>query len=392
MNGSGAPPYRSGMGYQPPGAPSVGPQGTGGAGAFSVVGGRAYDPKPPPELIAMIRAWASGKAWRRTGQESVKLPWVSIELLDIESDRCVHPVDDVSGWKPDDLSHDLWERAKGNVRMMRDTRPRSFALRCRFADAEGRESFEECPITVVLPPEDQQWGQHASSHYQAVRGGGYGAGAMSRYSSPAPHITGQEIDVMAMGLNLIRDLAGQMQEDKREDRRMIQAYQSREIETMRIFQGLMEDKAEQERKQLWETGKLKALELIAGRLSKIAPPVLMQIGQAASGYLGGGRKRTEREELAFDTLRGVIKRAKAKGADTPQKLLSVLEMMGIGEDDEIRDDIITLLTEMEVDEQRKKLERAASLSSEVLIPKEPANGGEDEDEGGPLGGEEETGT
>ena len=390
MSNGGSSPYRSGGGYQPradSGASGTGtPAGTSGAG-FAIVGGRAYDPKPPPELVGMIRVWAKGKSWRRSGQGSVTLPWVSLDLVHVETDRVIHPYDDVGGYlQPDDLSHDLWERAKNYVRMLRDNRPHSFVARCRFADAEGRETFEECPMVVTLPPEDQQWGQHASAHYQA-RGYGGSRGALGG-GSPAPHITGQEIDVMAMGLNLMRDLADSYKEDKREDRRMIQAYQNRELETIRLFQGLMEDKAKQEREQLWETGKIAALKIIAGRVAKIAPIVGVQLSQIASNFMGGGgRKKTGREELAFETLRGILRRAKSQGADTPEKLFKMLEMMGIGENDELREDIVKLLIEITIDDKRRELgAQAAGIASDadvLIAEKKPANAADGE-ESSPL--------
>ncbi len=396
-NGGSAPPYRPGAGYQPRGdaTPGAGtPAGTPGAG-FAVVGGRAYDPKPPPELVARVRAWAKEKAWRRHGQAKVMLPWVSIDLVHVETDRVIHPYDDVGGYteQPDDLSHDLWERAKGYTRMLRDNRPHAYAARCTFADAEGRNTFEECPMVVALPPEDQQWGQHASPHYQRAGFGGSSYGG-SRYNSPAPHITGQEIDVMAMAFTLVRDLTDNYKEDKREDRSTIRAYQSREVETIKIFQQLMQDKAAQERAELWEKGKIAALKMIAGRLSAIAPVVGMQISSIAANYMGGGngRKKTPREELAFETLRGILRRAKSNGADTPEKLFNMLKMMGIGEEDELREDIIKLLMEISVDDNRRKIgAEAAGLApgADVLIPsEEPANAGNDDaDDGGPLAGD-----
>lgn len=395
---SNSPPYRPGAGYSPRGdgggAPAAGATGAG----FAVVGGRAYDPKPPPELVGMVRAWAKGKAWRRSGQASVTLPWVSIDLVHVETDRVIHPYDDVGGYggQPDDLSHDLWERAKGYVRMLRRTDPVAFIAKCRFADAEGRETFEECPMVATLPPEDQQWGQHASPHYQGRGHGlGYGAAGAGRYGTPAGHITEQEISVMAMGMNLLRDLADNYKEDKREDRATIRAYQAREVDTIKIFQGLMQDKAKQEREQLWEQGKIAALKMIAGRLSKIAPIVGVQLSQIAGRYMGGGaRKQTPREELAFETLRGILRRAKSQGADTPDKLFKMLEMMGIGENDELREDIVKLLIEITIDDKRRELgAQAAGLApdADVLVAEEkPANAGAD-DESSPLGGDDDVG-
>jgi hypothetical protein len=330
----------------------------------------------------MVRAWAKGKSWRRTAQDVVLLPWVSLDLIHLETDRCIHPVDDVARYEPDDLSHDVWERAKGYVRALRDTRPHSFVARCRFADAEGRETFEECPMVVSLPSEGQQWGQHASPHYQGR--GGYGG---ARSGSPASHITDQEISVMAMGLNLMRDLKDAYQEDKREDRRTIQAYQAREVETIKIFQGLMQDQAKQEREQLWEQGKIAALKIIAGRVAKIAPIVGVQLSQIAAQYMsGGGRKKTPREELAFETLRGILRRAKAQGADSPEKLFDMLKMMGIGENDDLREDIVKLLIEITIDDKRKELAAQSLAPDDVLVAdKKPA--ANEEGGGSPLGGD-----
>jgi hypothetical protein len=184
---------------------------------------------------------------------------------------------------------------------------------------------------------------------------------------PNPHHVAQEIDFMNLALNMVRECHNMVMHRSREDASTIQRYQSQEVQLIQLTKDLMEDKREQERKDWMESAKVGALKMIAERVGVVAPPVLMRLQQWAAHKLGDGKKRTEREELAFGTLRGLVKRVqlqiKRMGGNErdPAALMNALKMMGIDEDDEILDDIRSLLIEFEIDEQTQKVVNVKNL-------------------------------
>ncbi len=348
------------------------------------------DPDTPANLLAMIKHWHLGKPYALGGGNKILLPWMSMELIDTDAGEVIHPIDDLhETTNEEELAHEVWERCKQAARNYDDGLPHRFKLVCQFSnDDNSVETFETWSDSVTLPMKNAEFGSRTNhqarlAHGGRLAGGKYGASTM-------PHHSDQEIEWMSMAHTMTQQVFYTQKDMIESQSKTIATLTAGVDSVMKLQRELNNDKNKHRIERFESRVKMGALRVVAERFAKIGPPAALQLMKWMGDKTGGGgRAKTEREELAFKVMKVIALKIKSNtGAKTQEDFVQALTMFGIDKDDPIVEDIQRLLLEYTVDTETKAMERELGGS---LVPVKKGKPGAmpDPDEDLPLDDDED---
>lgn len=329
------------------------------------------DVPPQPALFDIVRVWHGGKLFPgdKTGDPPHNLPWLTIEVYDVQNGIVIHRIDYLPPSQDDDaLTHEIWGRILSTARAYDDAQPHYFAVRCHFTDQNGRMSDDTwMSSSVLIPRQNGDFGAHTGMQARAAIGFGR--------NHSAPHHAMQEIDMAAMFMHGIDRLMQRFENDLERKDVELARYQAREVTVMELHGELMKDVRREKREEAEFDMKMTMLKNGLERLAPMMSYGGMKIIEYANAKLNAKTPKSAREERSFETLRTILTGLKASGqASTPEKLFATLKMIGIGPD--VQNDLMGLLFEIEVDERRRiaEAQTRGMITMQNLLGTAPAAG------------------
>jgi hypothetical protein len=332
--------------------------GSGSRPHLSVVrSGMNRQPFVNPELRTCIESWHKGKGFRHEGK-IVNGTWRALFLVDCDREYVVLTRDDLDpGIDDEDLVNEVWQKIVSYTNGLGDGMPHHSRVECHFSHECGWQGADVWTGNLMLPTSTAGYGDAGSG---SMGGGYYGYGGAPQ-SLAAPQsfmatVHKDRIDVMAIALNMMREAGGFMMDTMRELRVQVQRYQDREGQFIEMWQDAEDRKSKRAIEATESAYKLRAMDLLVGRLSAILPVVGLKLSRWITSKMSDGEaKRTPREERAYATLKGLIESFQKSGvAPNAEALVNHLNMMGVTGD--LQRDLMELIEEFVVEEQRKKLE------------------------------------
>jgi hypothetical protein len=331
---------------------------------FALNGAKVNDPPVPIELVNVVRKWHGGRQIRAASGELVLLPWVGIRCVDVDKGghQFYAKADLFASSEDEDVANEVWEACKNWVRGYGDGLTHHLVVYCLFGDDQGHsdDDFWPCPLTLG----DGQTYGHAGA-------GSFGSSAMGarKFFSREEELI---LEFGRMNLNALRESRQADAEDRRLLTGIVSRYQEHEAAFWTMFREMMTDRRDFEAR-IWRMQLIQGtVQKLIERLGKLGP----YFGVVSAKWLEEKMRLpgSDRDKLAYRTIKGIVEALQANGAATPEAMFTMLESMGVK--GQLKEDVEKLVRQMAYDTVQEKMEEkivddAAETLTKPVGPLEP---------------------